>query len=90
MKTVSASGPTNLRDCALWTIDLAWLSTISSTISTAACMRPGTPEVTRLATLRSTSTPSSPISTDQNTVSMLMTVKSTMFVCSRVRRWVRW
>ena len=86
MNTVSASGPTNFRLCALCTIDLAWLSTISSRISTAACRRPGTPEVTRLATPRSTHRPSTPIRIDQTSVSTLKTVKSTMFSCSFERR----
>ncbi len=69
MNTVSAKGPTNLRDCALWMIDLAWLSTISRTISTAACRRPGTPAVARRATVRSSHRPSTPSRIDQNSVS---------------------
>ena len=90
MNTVSASGPTNLRECALWTIDLAWLSTISSTISMAAWKRPGTPDVARLAARYSSHTASAPIAIDQNSVSKLITEKSMMLVCSCERRCCRW
>jgi hypothetical protein len=43
--TVSASGATRRRLCALWMMPRAWLSTISTSISTAAWKRPGTPAV---------------------------------------------
>ena len=45
--TVSASGATSLRLCALCTMPLACESTISTSISTAAWKRPGTPDVAR-------------------------------------------
>ena len=45
MNTVSASGDTSLRLLALRTTPLAWFSTISDIISTAAWKRPGTPGV---------------------------------------------
>jgi hypothetical protein len=44
-KTVSAKGDTILRLSALCTMPLAWFSTISTSSSTAAWKRPGTPEV---------------------------------------------
>ena len=60
--TVSASGATSLRLLALWTMPLAWLSTISTRISTAAWKRPGTPEVALRAASHSSQQPSTPIS----------------------------
>jgi hypothetical protein len=56
--TVSARGAMNLRDWALWILALAWLSTISTSISTAAWKRPGTPEVALRAASQSTNMPS--------------------------------
>ena len=52
MKIVSAIGPTILRLVALWTMALAWSSTISIMNSIAAWKRPGTPDVTRRAAIR--------------------------------------
>ena len=60
--TVSASGATNLRLVALWTMPLASLSTISTRISTAAWKRPGTPEVALRAARQSRKQPSTPSS----------------------------
>ncbi len=77
MKTVSASGAMKLRSPC--TMDFAWSSTISTIISTNACMRPGTPAVARRAAVYMTRQPTMPIATDQNSVSMLMMEKSTIF-----------
>jgi len=60
--TVSANGATSLRLWALCTMALAWLSTISNRISTAAWKRPGTPEVAARAALHNTKQPSAPMS----------------------------
>ncbi len=51
------------------TIDLDWFSTISTTISTSAWKRPGTPEVARRAALYMKKQPMTPITMDQKTVS---------------------
>jgi len=58
--TVSASGEMNLRLWALWILALAWLSTISTSISTAAWKRPGTPAVALRAASQSTNNPMMP------------------------------
>src|SRR5262245_14641315 len=74
--TVSASGAMKLRlPC---TIDFDWSSTISTTISTNAWKRPGTPEVARRAASHINRQPSTPANTDQKMVSMLMIEKSTI------------
>ena len=49
-KTVSARGAMKVR--SPWTMPLAWLFTISTSISTAHCILPGTPDVARLAPAR--------------------------------------
>jgi len=49
-----------LRLSALGMLALAWLSTISTSISTAAWKRPGTPEVALRAALQRMSTVSMP------------------------------
>ncbi|MCY1313778.1 hypothetical protein D9M70_643330 [compost metagenome] len=59
--TVSASGAMNLRLAALCTLALAWLSTISTRISTAAWKRPGTPGVALRAASHSTKQPNAPM-----------------------------
>jgi len=57
---VSASGETSLRLVAFLITPLAWFSTISERISTAAWKRPGTPEVARRAARHSTKQPITP------------------------------
>ncbi len=88
--TVSAIGATSLRLCALCTMPLAWLSTISTRNSTAACMRPGAPEVTLRATSHISQQPSAPSSTEKNTESQWTTDRSTRPLASLFCRWVRW
>ena len=58
--TVRASGAISLRLLALWITPLAWLSTISTRISTAAWKRPGTPEVALRAARHSRKQPITP------------------------------
>ena len=60
MNTVSASGATSLRLWALWTMPLACESTISTSISTAAWKRPGTPAVALRAASHSSQQPITP------------------------------
>src|SRR5512147_2141660 len=88
--TVSASGAMNVR--SPWTIDLLCSSTSSTSDSTAAWNRPGTPEVTLRATSHSTSSTEQSTSTEKKIVSTLKTEKSTMNFCfSPVDvRCVRW
>ncbi len=69
---------------------LAWLSTISTSISTAAWKRPGTPDVADLAARHSTKLPITPSSVAQKMLSRLKTEKSTIDVCLWFCRWVRW
>ena len=88
--TVSASGATNLRLLALWTMPLASLSTSSNSISTAAWKRPGTPEVALRAARHSRKQPSAPSSAEKTTESKLMTEKSTSPFGLPVPKWVRW
>ena len=56
---------------------LAWVSTISTRISTAAWKRPGTPEVALRAASHSRKQPSTPSATEKNIESKLKTEKST-------------
>ena len=88
--TVSASGATSLRLWALCTMPLAWESTISTSISTAAWKRPGTPEVALRAASHSSQQPSTPSVIEKNSESMLMTEKSTTPLCLPVCRCCRW
>ena len=69
MNTVSASGATNLREVALWTMPLASSSTHSTRISTKACILPGTPAVARRAPSHSRNTTRRPMEMDQKSVS---------------------
>ena len=82
--TVSASGDTSLRLLALWITPLAWFSTISDMISTAAWKRPGTPEVALRAPSHSSQQPSAPSKIDQTTESRLKMLKSMMSFCVTV------
>ena len=88
--TVSASGATSLRLWALCTMPLAWESTISTSISTAAWKRPGTPEVALRAASHSSQQPSTPSAKEKNTESRLTTEKSTTADCLPVCRCCRW
>ena len=87
--TVSASGATNLRLLALWTMPLACESTISTRTSTAAWKRPGTPEVALRAAIHSSRQQITPSEIAQNIESQLKTLKSTTFFggwfCRKVR-----
>jgi hypothetical protein len=56
---------------------LAWESTISTRISTAAWKRPGTPEVALRAASHSTQQPRMPRAMEKNSESKLKTEKST-------------
>ena len=68
-KTVRASGATNRRLLALVTMLLAWSSTMSTTISTKAWKRVGTPEVARRAAIHRNKMTITPIRMDQNSES---------------------
>ena len=68
--TVSASGAMKLR--SPWTMAFDWFSTISTSISTAAWKRPGTPEVARRAAIHMIRQPSDAHGKiDQNMVSIV-------------------
>ncbi len=88
--TVSASGATNLRLVALWTMFFASLSTSSNSISMAAWKRPGTPAVALRAPSQSSQQPSMPIAIEKKTESQLTTEKSTRPFGLPVDRCVRW
>ena len=90
MNTVSASGATNLRLLALCTMPLAWESTISTMISTAAWKRPGTPEVALRAASHSSQQVSTPRAMEKNIESKLKTEKSTTLLALWFCRCVRW
>ena len=79
--TVSASGATSLRLFSLWMTPLAWFSTSSDMISTAAWKRPGTPDVALRAPSHSSQQPRVPSTIDQNTESALNRLKSMMPFC---------
>ena len=70
--TVRATGATALREVALGMMPLACVSTSSTSISTAAWKRPGTPEVARLAAFHSTKIANSPRAVAQKMESRLM------------------
>ena len=89
-KTVSASGATNLRLVALWTMPLASLSTSSKRISTAAWKRPGTPGVALRAARQSRKQVMTPSRIEIATESKLTTEKSTSPFGLPVPKWVRW
>ena len=63
----------NLRLCGVVDVGLAWLSTISTRISTAAWKRPGTPELALRAADPKTSNINMPIAALTKIESMLMT-----------------
>ena len=65
--TVKASGATKVRSpCTMF---LAWLLTISTSISTAHCIFPGTPEVAFLAPARRRKNMTASINTEKKMVS---------------------
>ena len=80
-KTVNAKGEISLRLLALWITPLAWFSTISVRISTAAWNRPGTPEVALRAADHRKKQPKTPNTSEKKTESRLNRLKSTMLVC---------
>ena len=88
--TVRASGATSLRLVALCTMPLAWVSTISTSSSTNAWKRPGTPEVAFAAARYSTKQLTTPSSVAQKMESRLKTEKSTTAVCFWFCRCCRW
>jgi hypothetical protein len=88
--TVRASGATSLRLCALCTMPLACESTISTSTSTAAWKRPGTPDVALRAASHSSQQVNTPNDAEKNTESKLTTEKSTRLAGLPVPRWVRW
>mmetsp|Transcript_7078 Transcript_7078/g.17107 ORF Transcript_7078/g.17107 Transcript_7078/m.17107 type:complete len:222 (+) Transcript_7078:55-720(+) len=79
--TVRASGPTKARLLALSMTLLAWLSTSSNRISTAAWKRPGTPEVALRTPSHSRKTPRKPSTVAKTSESRLNREKSTMVDC---------
>jgi len=90
MKTVRASGATSLRLWALWTMPLAWDSTISTRISTAAWKRPGTPEVAARAAFHSSRQPITPSTTEKKIESQCTTLMSNGALECLLLRKVRW
>ncbi|KAG1241805.1 hypothetical protein G6F65_023343 [Rhizopus arrhizus] len=66
MNKVSASGAMKRRLLALWTMPLAWSSTMSTIISTKAWKRVGTPLVARRAARHRKKITIRPIRPDQN------------------------
>ena len=90
MKTVSASGATNLRLWALCTMPLACVSTISTRISTAAWKRPGTPDVALRAAAHRNQQVRMPSVIEKNSESKLKTEKSTTLPALWFCRCVRW